>query len=361
MAQQNPHIPKYIKDAPWYSDKQPDEQNDDYLAHHRSGVESRPNNEARVGGGIDDALIVNDDVGDFKVEFKRRRKKGGCTNCGAMDHVKKDCLERPGRSVKKGKEGGNVGVKVGVRNDNVDYDGKRDRWFGYDASEYVEQAKKWQEKKDEEDKLKTDERQWDTDEEIELKELGLWDEDLKEDVKKAEGEKIVRLREDRAVYLEDIRNDNINYDPKSRILKDDSRGSNDENGRYVRHLTGEAAEFERTKKFAWDEKKRGLGNDNFVANPTLADRKIKELSEAEKAKKEKLKKSLLDVYGSGSGSVTGDGEGAEDNDETDDVVRSSYIEDVYPGNHTSVWGSYYKDGKWGYRCCRSLDRGSVCK
>lgn len=36
------------------------------------------------------------------------------------------------------------------------------------------------------------------------------------------------------------------------------------------------------------------------------------------------------------------------------VIRSKYEEDVYINNHTSVWGSFWKDGQWGYKCCHSF-------
>ena len=41
-------------------------------------------------------------------------------------------------------------------------------------------------------------------------------------------------------------------------------------------------------------------------------------------------------------------------------VRSRYEEDVHPGNHTSIFGSYYADGKWGYACCHQFVRNSYC-
>ena len=28
--------------------------------------------------------------------------------------------------------------------------------------------------------------------------------------------------------------------------------------------------------------------------------------------------------------------------------------------HSEVWGSYFQDGRWGYGCCRSLNRGEAC-
>ena len=39
---------------------------------------------------------------------------------------------------------------------------------------------------------------------------------------------------------------------------------------------------------------------------------------------------------------------------------SRYEEDVHPGNHNTVWGSYWKDDQWGYRCCRSTIKNCFC-
>ena len=33
---------------------------------------------------------------------------------------------------------------------------------------------------------------------------------------------------------------------------------------------------------------------------------------------------------------------------------------MYPSNHHSVWGSYWKDGVWGYQCCHSTIKNSYC-
>lgn len=41
-------------------------------------------------------------------------------------------------------------------------------------------------------------------------------------------------------------------------------------------------------------------------------------------------------------------------------ARSIYEEDVYHNNHTTVWGSYWLDGHWGYKCCKSLIKNSYC-
>lgn len=42
------------------------------------------------------------------------------------------------------------------------------------------------------------------------------------------------------------------------------------------------------------------------------------------------------------------------------VAKSKYEEDVYMNNHTSVWGSWWKDRCWGYTCCHQIAKNSYC-
>ena len=42
------------------------------------------------------------------------------------------------------------------------------------------------------------------------------------------------------------------------------------------------------------------------------------------------------------------------------VTKSKYEEDVLINNHSSVWGSYWSEGQWGYACCHSLVKLSYC-
>ena len=39
-----------------------------------------------------------------------------------------------------------------------------------------------------------------------------------------------------------------------------------------------------------------------------------------------------------------------------------YEEDIHPGNHSSVWGSYYdvEERAWGFACCHATSRGAYC-
>ena len=41
-------------------------------------------------------------------------------------------------------------------------------------------------------------------------------------------------------------------------------------------------------------------------------------------------------------------------------AHSRYEEDAYINNHTAVWGSFWRDGAWGYACCRSTVKQSYC-
>lgn len=44
------------------------------------------------------------------------------------------------------------------------------------------------------------------------------------------------------------------------------------------------------------------------------------------------------------------------------VAKSKYEENVFPSNHTSVWGSFFdtRSMRWGFGCCHSLTFKSYC-
>ena len=41
-------------------------------------------------------------------------------------------------------------------------------------------------------------------------------------------------------------------------------------------------------------------------------------------------------------------------------ARTRYEENVLPGNHTSVFGSWWQDGQWGFACCHQTTKNSYC-
>lgn len=74
--------------------------------------------------------------GAFVGEKATKFRKGACENCGAMTHKKKDCIERP-RAVGAWKNGKDIAHDELVQpNLDLNFEGKRDRWNGYDASDY---------------------------------------------------------------------------------------------------------------------------------------------------------------------------------------------------------------------------------
>lgn len=42
------------------------------------------------------------------------------------------------------------------------------------------------------------------------------------------------------------------------------------------------------------------------------------------------------------------------------LPKSKYEEDVFINNHTTVWGSWWRDHQWGYKCCHQTVRNSYC-
>lgn len=42
------------------------------------------------------------------------------------------------------------------------------------------------------------------------------------------------------------------------------------------------------------------------------------------------------------------------------MPKSKYEEDVFINNHATVWGSWWTDHQWGYKCCKQFTRNSYC-
>ncbi|KAL3233441.1 Pre-mRNA-splicing factor SLU7 [Nakaseomyces bracarensis] len=296
---ENEHIPLYIKSQPWYYKEQ--EESEDYLKHHRqhqkdNTLNINDNEEPEVGHGIND---------NFEVVEEDWKTPKTCDICDLPGHATADCLE--GGSKRHGSLDG--GAKLKRRKDAKNWDARNDRWYGYEGKEYNEILKRWQEKESDRKAVdEDDDRKYDTDEEIELFKLGLSRKDLQQNIKGSS----IRLREDKAAYLHDIRSETINYDPKSRLYKSEDLGTMDEHSKmFLRHVTGEGKDMTELNKFARENaKKLGIRdelqdvekiNHVLVANPTkleqlknneeaMKQEAIKELKKQQQKKKLKLKK-----------------------------------------------------------------------
>lgn len=87
------HMPKFIKDAPWYmttgdKDDQSNEQGlkDQELFHQRIGL-NKDNEKTNINTWYR--------RGEVNQAAAKKFRKGACTNCGAMTHKAKECLDRP--------------------------------------------------------------------------------------------------------------------------------------------------------------------------------------------------------------------------------------------------------------------------
>mmetsp|Transcript_155388 Transcript_155388/g.289981 ORF Transcript_155388/g.289981 Transcript_155388/m.289981 type:complete len:689 (-) Transcript_155388:117-2183(-) len=121
----NPHNPQFITQAPWYLN-----QDKPSLQHHQAW-------NLRAKGTKD--WYKRGTKGDVKTKFI----KGACENCGATTHTKKDCVERP-RKVTARQNGKNLMPDEFIEHLELDFEGKRDRWNGYQADDYKEVIEEWE-------------------------------------------------------------------------------------------------------------------------------------------------------------------------------------------------------------------------
>lgn len=372
----NPHIPQYISAVPWYYTA-----NGPTLKHQRPQDEESQKNLARVGEWFQRG--VNTD------SIATRYRKGACENCGAMTHKRKDCMERP-RRIGARFSGAEIAPDEFVQpNLKLDFDGKRDRWNGYDPAEHSGIVEEFQKIEDAKRQLKA--QRLDKGDEEDGEEDEDEDEDKYVDEVDMPGTKVdskqritvrnLRIREDTAKYLRNLDPNSAYYDPKTRSMrdnpyKDTGKGPElvDYAGENFIRYSGDTSKHAEAQMFAWEAQNAGV-DVHLLAEPTKAEKLKFEYVGKKEEIKSTIQDSVLERYGgrnhlqvppkalllaqtenyveySRAGKII---KGAEK-----PVARSRYEEDVYPNNHHSVWGSFWKDGAWGYQCCHSLVKNSYC-
>lgn len=117
-AEINPHMPQYIIKPPWYLN-----QTENSLKHQKAQVEvtKLPISNYTLKG------VIKNDVYKFR--------KGACENCGAVTHNKAECMERPRKRGAKFSGKDFAGDEY-INEVPMDYEGKRDRWNGYDPNSF---------------------------------------------------------------------------------------------------------------------------------------------------------------------------------------------------------------------------------
>ena len=192
----------------------------------------------------------------------------------------------------------------------------------------------------------------------------------------------LRIREDTAKYLLNLNPNSAYYDPKSRSMRDNPFAGTNKDPSQVPYLgdnfvrySGDAKDFAKTQIFAWEAGEKGVSV-HTQADPTKLELLNKEFHEKKNQFVKTIQQKLIEQYGGEEylnsiprelvveaqteyyveynrfGKVVkGDLRAA---------VKSKYVEDVHENGHTSVWGSYWKDHRWGYACCHSLIHRSYC-
>lgn len=396
----NPHIPNYIAKAPWYMNK---------------GVPSLKHQRLEVVGNVPQYDNMNTWYNKTKSsDMATKYRKGACENCGSMTHKTKECIDRPRRRGAK-VTGKNIQADEAINAVRLGYEGKHDRWNGYNPDSYKHvietfnhietERRKHKEKEREEKKqqraLERAQRkaeQKDTDETKKNDSSSSSDDDSSsedeqpDDDDKAGGGVIfgekktafapnLRIREDTAKYLRNLDLNSARYDPKTRSMRDDPNpnANADESfyhGDAQLKNTGESVEFNNMQRFSWEvaEKVTDL---NAIALPSQAEKLFKSMKDRKnlllqsKSTKEAISKYGGEEYlATPSDNVallaqsevyvtfTHDGRAVPAKPKM--LAKSKYEEDAFENGHYAIYGSYYKDGKWGYACCKSLDKQAKC-
>jgi len=392
----NPHIPEYIKNAPWY------------LASGAPGLQHQRTEsfDQKKFNRIEDTWYSR---GKFQGPAVTKFREGACKNCGSMTHKVKDCVERPRKLAAK-YSGKDIMPDEVIKSVSLDFDGKRDRWNGFQPDMYkkvmdeFEEADMLRRKKlaakldtfmTEPDATSTkfpSEGSTNTVNDPAAAKKRLVDEMKSSD--KTAAQKVLDpddpravvhannlpSREDRAKYLHNLELDSAFYDPKSRSMRENPyagveiavedvpfRGDNES------IFTGDTREYYQLQRYAWEQ--YGAAN---VAAPSESEVLFENFKERKADLEQKKQKELLTQYGGEEhmtsvpssalrmGQVEVYKEYAPDGTllpaYRNSIPKSKYPEDVLMNNHTTVWGSWYdrESGNWGYKCCRQTHKQAYC-
>ncbi|KAF8849689.1 pre-mRNA-splicing factor SLU7 [Acephala macrosclerotiorum] len=355
----NEYIPSFISKKPFYIG---DDDQNDYLEHQRLQKAAQSDQSKWYDRGKK--------LGPATTKFR----KGACENCGAITHKTKECLSRP-RAKGARWTGKDIQADEVVQDVSLGWDAKRDRWNGYDPKEYktvVDEYSQLEELKKQaqaEQKDGDDEDGEDGEKYVEESDLG-----------QKNAAKNLRIREDTAKYLLNLDLDSAKYDPKTRSMVDsgatvDAAAALVAEEGFMR-ASGDAGEFEKAQKYAWEAQEKGGDTKlHLQANPTSGEILLKKEREKEQAKREAHKKMLLERYGEEVNPTASkfrdtavtESERYVEYDESGRikgapqvVAKSKYPEDILINNHTSVWGSWWSNFRWGYSCCHSMVKNSYC-
>lgn len=187
LVNREDQLPQYITQAPWYYNKA-NKSTSIVSSSIKGGNDSA--NASNLTGLIhqmrsqEESLPITDYTKrGFTAIAASKFRKGACENCGAMTHSKKDCFERPR---KKGAKWTNKDIQNDeiIVEQELDFEGKHDRWNGYNPDEYtnkfleyeymekIKEKEKKEEEKPKPDETEDDQEAEDSKEDDEDEELG---------------------------------------------------------------------------------------------------------------------------------------------------------------------------------------------
>ncbi|CAL2043303.1 unnamed protein product [Caenorhabditis brenneri] len=126
--------------------------------------------------------------------------------------------------------------------------------------------------------------------------------------------------------------------------------------------------------FAWQATRAGVYA-HSIAEPTKLEALKKEYEKGKSTLKNETQKKLLDKYGGVEhmkrpadelllgqtvSYVEYNRKGEVIKGKNRATINSCFKEDVFPQNHISVFGSFWREGNWGYKCCHQFVRNSYC-
>ena len=191
----------------------------------------------------------------------------------------------------------------------------------------------------------------------------------------------LRIREDTAKYLRNLDPNSAYYDPKTRSMRKNPYENNgkaedevDYAGDNFVRISGDTINHAQSQMFSWEAGRKGL-DVHALAEPTKLEVLKKEYSAKKEDFKGEVKNQILDKYGGAEYleappkelifaqtenyvEYTRHGQLIKGEEKT--TVRSRFEEDVINGNHSTVWGSFWSEGRWGYKCCHSFLKKSYC-
>ena len=295
-------VPDYLKQSPWYFDT------GEGVEHLRMAPWAKQK-ESSIDEGYKHGIAQQEII---------KYKPGCCKNCGSDQHTEKDCPERP-RKMNAFSKG--LGMKLNkiIKSEDLSYEAKRDNFSNYSATRWYLESRQSNAFAT---KMRAEAAAVKDNPEVEIRETY--------------GATSSRNREDVASYIKALKN------TKPHMINEKG-GTYDSESHFVGPMEPKKSKKKRIpQRIMTYELGDKIKQDIIERNEMKQQMKI---NDREFIERKELLKQLIN-----------------DEAETEEEIPKSekYQEDVFINGHTSVWGSYFENGRWGYACCHQLEKNSIC-